>query len=150
MKKIITLVVTGIGAVLMAIGAFVLFQVDVEPRSVQGAAVAYQTAPTFQVASSTTFTLTTTSQRLLATSTGTRRLAATIQPVNCTAAGSVVYLKTNVGDAPATAGNGFAVHSTTTAEFGDYPNTPVIQNAVQGIANSGTCTVLVTEWKSQY
>lgn len=111
-------------------------------------AVAYQTAPSFYVASSTSFTLTTSSQRLLATSTPTKRLAATIQPVNCTA-GQPIFLRAN-NDVVATANTGIAVYASSTMAFEDYPGTPVVQGSVQGITGVGTCTVLVTEWRSQY
>lgn len=114
-----------------------------------GGAVAYQTAPSFYKASSTAFTLTTASQRLLATSTPTKRLAATIQPINCTVSTSTVFVVMN-NDVAAVNHTGFAVFGTTTATFGDYPNMPVVQGSVQGIVNNGTCTVLVTEWRSQY
>ena len=112
-------------------------------------AVNYNTAPRFVAASSTAFTLTTTSQRLLASSTPTARLAATIQPVNCTTSGTAVYLSAN-RDVPAVAGTGFAAFASSTLALGDYPNTPVPQGSVTGITQAGTCTVLVTEWRSQY
>lgn len=113
--------------------------------------VPYQTNPTFIVASSTTFTLTNTSQRLLATSTPTRRLAATIQPAICTSASQIIYLNMN-RDVAATSQNGLAVYASTTAALADYFTPPfVVQGSVQGIAGAGaSCTVLVTEWRSQF
>jgi len=114
-----------------------------------GAGGEYRTAPTFYIASSTAFTLTNTSQRLLASSTPTKRLAATIQPVNCTlVTGGLIYMKT-FNDAPAVAATGIAAFGSSTLALGDYPNTPVVQGSVQGITAAGTCTVLVTEWRSQ-
>lgn len=104
--------------------------------------------PTFPTASSTVFTISNTSTRLLGTSTPTRRVAALIQPVNCTLGGPI-YLKAQ-SDAPATAGTGFAAFASSSLQLEDYPGTPVPQNAVQGIAGNGTCTVLVTEWVTRY
>lgn len=102
-------------------------------------------APTFAVASSTVFSLSNSSTRLLATTTA-RRIAATIQPVNCTlTTGGLIYMKTNA-DAPATAATGLAAYASTTFAFSDYPNVPPVQGSVQGITAAGTCTVLVTEW----
>lgn len=103
------------------------------------------TAPTFYLASSTAFTLTTTSQRLLATSSPTHRAAATVQPVNCTNPGPV-FLNMN-RDIAATANSGTAAYATTTLELKDYPNLPVVQGSVTGITAVGTCTVLITEWR---
>lgn len=117
------------------------------PAAPLGGAAAYNTAPSFLTASSTAYTLTTTSVRLLSTSTPTKRLAATVQPVNCTAGG--IFLRLG-GDALAVANTGFAVYASTTANMQDYPNIPVTQGSIQGIAGAGTCTVLVTEWRSQY
>ena len=117
----------------------------------QSLGASFISSPSFISASSTVFTLTTTSQRLLGTSTPTKRLAATIQPINCTiGTGAVVFVKMN-SDVVATSNNGFAVLSSTTQSFGDYPEAvPIVQGAVQGIVPFGTCTVMVTEWRSQY
>ena len=97
------------------------------------------------VASTTAFTLTTTSQRILATS--TRRTAFTVQPTNCTAA-NITYVAA-LKDAAATATNGLAVHSTTTERFIDDFSLPVSESSVQAITNTGTCTVIVTEWREE-
>jgi hypothetical protein len=116
----------------------------------EGASATWQTYPVFPSASSTAFTLTTASQRLLATTTSPRRLAATIQPVNCTLGAVGAFLKMG-GDQLATANTGMLAYASTTLLLGDYlNNVPVIQNAVTGITANGTCTVLVTEWRSQY
>lgn len=108
--------------------------------------------PDFRVASTTTFTLTTTSQRLLATTTtgNGRRVAATIQPTNCTVATAAVYLNVEGADAVAVANSGIAIVASTTLSFGAFPNAPLVNSAaVQGIATAGTCAVLVTEWITQ-
>lgn len=102
-------------------------------------------SPNFIIASSTTYTLTTASQRLLASSTPFERVTATVQPVNCTA-NQAVFLSMN-SDVAAVANTGFAVYASTTAELNEYPLTPVVQGSVQGITANGTCTVLVTEWR---
>ena len=104
--------------------------------------------PTFYSASSTVYTLTTASQRLLATSTQPKRLAATIQPISCTGAPSAIFL--NLGrDVAATGNSGLAVYASTTMSMSDYTAIPVVVGSVQGITAGGTCTVLVTEWRSQ-
>lgn len=108
----------------------------------------YNTNPSFTVASSTAFSLTTSSKQLLATSTPTRRFSAIIQPINCTTAGAI-FLGMN-GDAPAVSNTGTAVYATSTMQLSDFGATPIVQGSVQGIAPNGTCTVLVTEWRSQY
>lgn len=107
-----------------------------------------QRGPTFLVASSTTFTVTTSSSlRLLATS--TTRVAADIQTHFC-ATGSNLFLNAQ-SDQAATANNGRVVLASSTASYATYPSAdPVPQGAVQGITGVGTCTVLVTEWRTQY
>lgn len=103
-------------------------------------------APTFVTASSTVFTLTTASQRLLGTSTPStgRRMAAIIQSYNCTT-GQPIFMRLGT-DVAATANTGAIVHSSTTLELNDYTNTPVVQGSVTGITAAGTCTVSVSEW----
>lgn len=104
--------------------------------------------PTFLTASSTSFALTTTSQRLLATSSATRRVAARFVPTNCTN-GSATYVAFNA-DVPATVTNSTAVLASTSMSLSDYPENPIVQGAVTGVVPTGTCTVLVTEWLSKY
>lgn len=104
--------------------------------------------PTVYVASTTAFTLTTSSQRLLGTSTPTRRLGAVVQPINCTNAGTV-FLRAD-RDIAATANAGIAVLASTTLQYEDYPGLTVPQGSVQGILSTGTCTVIVTEYRAQY
>lgn len=118
-----------------------------EPKNASLGNAANQ-APNFVIATSSTFTVTTSSLRLLSTSSATRRLGATFQPVNCTANGTL-FLRME-GDIAAVANTRFAVLASTTQAFSDYPQLPVVQGSVQGIVNTGTCTVLVTEWRSQY
>jgi len=94
------------------------------------------------VASSTTFTVTTgASLRILATS--TNRVAASVETYNC-AANSSLFMRFN--DVTATAATGKALHSTSTTEFGG--DVPMQRGSVQAIAGTGTCTVLVTEWRT--
>lgn len=102
--------------------------------------------PQFKVASSTTYTLTTTSQRLLATS--SKRVAAQFDVTNCTVA-SKIHLN-GMSDAAATTATGPVVFSTTTMQLSSYPYPPIMTDAVQGIAGVGTCSVVVTEWRTQY
>ncbi len=109
--------------------------------------VNYNTGPRFVRASSTAFSISSTSTRIAATS-SPARLALTVQPVNCTTSGTV-FMSLN-GDVAATSGTGLAAYASTTQALGDYPNVPVVQGSIQAIVNSGTCTVLVTEWRSQY
>lgn len=103
------------------------------------------TEPTFYVASSTAFTITTGSQRILSTSTPTHRVATVIQPINCTASGAL-FVNMN-RDAAASANTGLAVLASTTFQLTGYSNVPVVQGAAQAIESVGTCTVLVTEWR---
>ncbi len=105
--------------------------------------------PTFATASSTAFTLTTTPQRLLATTTTPRRYAATIQPVNCSSSVGTVFMRLE-NDKTAVVNTGFAVYGTTTGMLSDNPNVPVTQSSAQGVVNAGTCTVLVTEWRTLF
>lgn len=105
----------------------------------------YLNIPT--IASSTIFTLTTTSQRLLSTTTSSyNRVAAYIEAVGCTTPGVKVHLNIN-NDIVATSNTGpvLTASTTETITFGIY-DIPVTNNSVQGITNSGTCTVAVTEW----
>lgn len=109
--------------------------------------------PQFLIASSTAFTLTTTSQKLLGTTTPQgqtgARVSAIIQPINCTAGGSGVFMKIG-GDAPATANTGVIAYASTTLILGDHVNqVPNVRGAVRGITAVGTCTTLVTEWLTQ-
>lgn len=100
--------------------------------------------PQFTVASSTVYTLTTASQQLLATS--SRRVAASLQTHNCTL-GSYVFLRAENG-AAAVANTGMLIISSST-DFGTFPEAkPVPTGGVAGITNSGTCLVLVTEWRT--
>ena len=92
-------------------------------------------------ASTTAFILTTTSQLLLATSSS--RVAATIQPINCS--GTVTTFLDKTG--PNTANTGTAAFSSTTLAFDDYQSPRITKDPVWGITNAGTCTVLVTEWR---
>ena len=105
--------------------------------------------PIFRNSSTTAYTVTTASLKLIATSTTPRRLAATFQPVNCTAGGTL-FLNIESGDAAATAASGLAAYASTTLALGFTAEIPVVQQAVHGIVPSGTCTVLVTEYFAAY
>lgn len=118
---------------------------DVPVQSFGEAVTRYMNIPT--VASTTIFTLTTASQRLLATTTSPyNRVAAYIQAAGCTAAGVRVHLNINNDIVATSATAPILTASTTEAiQFGVY-GIPVTNNAIQGITNAGTCTVAVTEW----
>lgn len=117
----------------------------VEAAGVQG--------PSFLVASSTAFTLTTSSLRLLATTTpqgqSGARVSATIQPINCTTGTGGIFLRLNA-DVAATSNTGLLAFASSTLILGDHVNqVSNVRGAVQGITTVGTCTVLVTEWRTQ-
>ncbi len=138
MKKLIILL-----GIVIVLGAGYAYQ----GRKVGGD---FRTTPSFITASSTAVTVTTTSNFILASSTPTKRLAATIQPISCTTAAQPnIFVRMNLGN-PATANTGLMVVASSTLALGDYPNVPVVQGAVTAITAAGTCTVLVTEWRSQY
>ena len=150
MKKISTIIVP-----ILAVAAIVLslagtgVAVKLADRLESFGTVNYQTDPQFYVASSTVFTLTTTSQRILATSTPTRRVAVQVAPKNCTTANMAVFLNAN-RDVAATQSTGPIAYASSTLALGAYPNLPVPIGAVQAITAAGTCDVLVTEWRLQY
>lgn len=114
----------------------------VKPAS---ASLLQDTNPTFYLASSTAYVLTTTSQRILATSSPQYRLATLIQPINCTT-GSNVFLSFNK-DVAAAVNTGIIVLASTTQQFGSFPNLPIVQGSVQAVTSAGTCTLLVSEWR---
>ena len=110
--------------------------------------------PSFLVASSSTFTLTTTSTRLLATTTPQgqtgARVTATVQPINCTSGSSGGAFLSLDGSISATANAGLFAFASSTLILGDHVNqAPNVRGAVNGIVGTGTCTVLVTEWRTQ-
>jgi hypothetical protein len=110
--------------------------------------------PSFLVASSSTFTLTTASTRLLGTTTpqgqSGARVTATVQPINCTVGSSGgAFLSLN-GNISATANAGLLAFASSTLILGDHVNqAPNVRGPVNGIVGTGTCTVLVTEWRTQ-
>lgn len=108
--------------------------------SLSGTSVNY---PLFLTASSTTYSVTTSSVRLLATTTEGARIATVIQPINCTNSTASAFLgfgKTAVVN------TGLAVTASTTRDLSTYPNAPTIQGALHAVVSAGTCSVLVTEW----
>ena len=119
-----------------------------EPQVINAGSTAvnrYTNIPT--TASSTVFTVTTASQRLLATTTSPyNRVAARIAIMGCTVADSRLHLNIKDDVVATTATAPIILASTTSAiEFNTY-NNPVNNGSVQGIVNAGTCTVSVTEW----
>lgn len=144
MNKILLTLAISLSFVSMILSVSDLKKQDSGP--VIGEAVTrYMNIPT--IASTTIFTLTTSSQRLLATTTSPyNRVAAYIQAAGCTAAGVRVHLNINNDIVATSATAPILTASTTEAiQFGVY-GIPVTNGAVQGITNSGTCTVAVTEW----
>lgn len=147
-KIILSIVVT-----LTLINSFAIYSLvkvsNQESKAVFGEAVTrYMNVPT--TSSTTVFTLTTTSLRLLATTTSPlNRVGALVQTI-CPV-GSRVHMNMNngvgVSDIVATTATGPIVNATSTDSlaFGVY-GLPVNNNSVQGITNNGTCTVIVTEW----
>lgn len=103
------------------------------------------TLPQFRFASSSVIAVTTSaSSRLLATS--SVRVGAKIQPINCVGGVGSIFVNMN-SDVPATVSNGVWINGSSTQELSMYPNLPVVTDAVQAIAATGNCTVLVTEWR---
>ena len=140
-------ILIGVCVVVMAVVSLSLVSKLNNTKDTFGEAVTrYMSIPT--TASTTVFTLTTTSQRLLATSSSAtyNRVAATIRLAGCSAAGIKVHLNIN-NDIVATTATGPTLNASTTEaiDFGVY-SIPVSQNSVTGITNTGTCTVAVTEW----
>lgn len=116
----------------------------------------FQTAQTFSgispnnpqmtQASTTVFTLTNSSQRLLATS--SQRVAADFDVYNCTATAIGIFTRMSQ-DKPATTGTGNFIIGSTSDAFGLTPfGPPTVTGAVTGITAAGTCTVAVTEWNN--
>lgn len=104
--------------------------------------------PTLATASSTSYALTTTSTRLLATTTGNNRIAAFFSVYGCTTlVAPVLHLNTS-SDAPATSSTGPITTGTSTIKMNAYDDAPLTNTAVQGLIESGTCTVIVTEWRA--
>lgn len=109
---------------------------------VQDALLAGQNSPAL-IASSTQLTLTTSSQLIVASS--SKREAFTVQPIYCNA-GSDVYMKHSV---PATVANASLIaYASSTRDFDDKTSPRNQSAAVHGITNAGTCTVIVTEWRT--
>jgi hypothetical protein len=146
MNKSTIAIISLLAGIILCAGAVAVWPEKAKSPTISGGSVA-QTAPLVKVASSTAFSISQTSARILGTTTANRRLAATIQPINCTV-GSAVFLKAQ-SDAPAVANSGPVALASSTLALTDYPNIPVPQNAVQAITQSGTCTVIVTEWLAQ-
>lgn len=137
-------IITGLILVLI-LNVYTLFNLN-KPSNTFGEAVTrYLNIPT--TASSTVFSVTTSSVRLLATTTEAyNRVASLVQLGGCSGAGSKLHLNIK-SDIPATTLTGPVLNASTTESipFGVYTN-PVSQNSVTGIVSSGTCTVVVTEW----
>ncbi len=122
-----------------------------QPRQSQqfgDAITKYQVITT--LASSTVYTVTTASQVLLASTTNYttsyNRVAALIQLAGCTAPGLKVHLNRNNGIAATTATGPALLASTTESILYSTFTNPVTNDAIQGITNAGTCTVIATEY----
>lgn len=140
-------------SIVSVITIIVLVFVSISGKEAPHVSASGVAGPSFLQASSTAFTLTTTSQRLLGTTTpqgqSGARVSATIQPLACPAVTSGVFLRMQ-SDVVATANTGLLAFASTTLILGDHVNdVPNVRGAVQGITNTGTCTVLVTEWRTQ-
>lgn len=137
-----------IALVILVLGLGIISIFDKPAASLGAGGIGFNTTPSFVFASSTTYSVSTASIQILATTTATKRIATAIQNINCA---RTVFLNAN-RDVAATVGNGLALQASTTLSLGDYyaGTVPVIQGAVRAITDTGTCTVLVTEYKSQY
>lgn len=145
----ITIKYLSIGMMAIVFSIIVLFGIQFSTPKVD--AQSNYRYPTLMTASTTSFSISTSAVRILGTSTQPRRVAATIQPINCFNGGGGVFMQYNDVNAVINTGT-FATASSTTL-LGDYINNiPVVQGSVKGVvgSSSGTCTVLVTEWRSQY
>lgn len=98
-------------------------------------------------ASSTAYTISQTSVRLVATS--SPRSALLVQSTNCTQGGTL-YMNIEGKDAAAVVNDGVAVLASTTLAMGDKISPPTPQDSVRAIVNSGSCVVLVTEFIDQF
>ncbi len=145
-KSTIAIISVLVGVILCG-GIVALWPKTAQSPNVSGIGGAAATVPLVKVASSTAFSISQTSVRIFGTTTANRRLAATVQPINCTT-GSAVFLKAQ-NDAPAVANSGPVAFASSTFAFSDYPNLLTPQASVQAITQSGTCTVIATEWIAQ-
>lgn len=134
-------------ALIAIFGSFALGSLSTSTKVAQ-AAIAVP-GPSVLVSSSTAFTIGGgSSLRVLATTTGATgaRLGALFQTTGCTSDVANVFLNAE-NDLPATAGQGFLVHSTSTLSMGYFPYLPTPQGSVQATSTNGTtCTLLVTEF----
>lgn len=131
-------------AVLVGLAVFLAFINNKKDENIGGT---FTFPFVFTVASSSAYTISNTSTQILATTTTPRRVAASVQLVNCTIPGSAAYLRMN-NDAEAIVNTGIAVFSSSTANFS--AESPIVQSGVRAIVGAGTCTLLVTEWRTQY
>lgn len=118
----------------------VLILVNKDGRSFGGESTNYAT---FKTASSTAYTVSNSSVRLLATTTDQTRVATLIQPTNCTISTAGVFL---ASARTAVINAGMVVTASSTLQLATYPNVPSLNGALHAITSAGTCTVLVTEW----
>lgn len=98
------------------------------------------------IASSTAYTLVfgNTPTRIVATTTGAgTRVGLSVQPTNC-ATGGVVFMQFN--DQLAATSTGLAAYASTTETFSD--SIPMVSGSIRAMAGYGSCTLLVTEWRT--
>lgn len=134
--------------VLALVAAFMLSN---QSATVQGAVFTSQSATLPTLASTTAFALSGTSLQIVATSTASTtditvggRAALQLQPINCTS-GASVFL--NYNDKAAVANTGSVLISSSTTVFGD--SAPMVHGSIRAINSGGTCTLLVTEFRSE-
>lgn len=102
--------------------------------------------PQMTQASTTVYTITTSSQRILATS--SQRVAHEVDATKCTGGAAGVYQRMAL-DGTATASTGNLIFASTSQAFGLTPySAPTVTGAVTAITDAGTCTVIVTEWRN--
>lgn len=135
---------------ILLIGGAIVWQGQNKPASPnQRLGMATYFYPISGFATSSRVTVTTTSQRLLSTTTGKTRVAATFQ-AECPAGSTVYYnLGTTTGDMPAVArgqNNGGFLNASTTALFSGN-SFPIRSGSVQAVTDIGTCFVYVSDWQ---
>lgn len=131
--------------IIITLGLVFILGMAYMPKEEEGLGAAFTTDS--QIASSTQFTLTTTSQRLLATS--SRRIAVTIHNYNCTSANIGVFMNQEQDVAATVANADYVVFASSTDVFSVPTGNPITFEAVAGITDSGTCTVIVTEHRTR-
>lgn len=149
MKAISTpqLLIFGLGV--LALVAALLY--SNQPQQAQGAIFPSQGGTVPTLASTTAIALSGSSRQILATSTASTtdaavggRVAVQLQPINCTA-GASVFLAYN--DVAAVGNTGSVLLASSTTVYGD--SLPMVHGSIRAINSGGTCTLLVTEFRSE-